>query len=109
MERETYLSHVPVAVFIRYPAGHLGPAGYPDRPVVGVNPGFAWRGRQAQAERQDAQQASSPGGVAEHLPPLLTRLFFSSSSSSSADRQTTKLLLSPSETFIETQLSGQGA
>lgn len=103
MER-TYLSHVPVAVFLRYPVGYIGSTAYPDCPVVGVNPSFAWRGRKAEAERQDAQQAPSPSGVADHLLPLLTRLF---SSSSSADRQTTKLLFSPSKTFIETQLSGQ--
>ncbi len=101
----TYLSHVPIAIFFRYPVGHIGSAGYPHCPVVGVNPSFARRGRKAETERQDAQQASSPSGVADHLPPLLTRLF--SSSSSSADRQTTKLLFSPSKTLIETQLSGQ--
>lgn len=103
MER-TYLSHVPIAVFLRYPVGYIGSTAYPHCPVVGVNPSFAWRGRKAEAERQDAQQAPSPSGVADHLLPLLTRLF----SSSSADRQTTKLLFSPSKTFIETQLSGQG-
>lgn len=106
MEQATYLSHVPIAIFFRYPLGHIGSTAYPDCPVVGVNPSFAWRGRKAETERQDAQQASSPSGVADHLPSLLTRLF-SSSSSSSADRQTTKLLFSPSKTFIETQLSGQ--
>lgn len=106
MER-TYLPHVPIAVFLRYPVGYIGSTAYPDCPVVGVNPSFAWRGRKAEAERQDAQQAPSPSGVADHLLPLLTRLFSSSSSSSSADRQTTKLLFSPSKTFIETQLSGQ--
>lgn len=105
MERTSYLSQVPIAVFFRYPLGHRGSAAYPDRPVVGVNPSFAWRGRKAETERQDAQQASSPSGVADHLPSLFTRLF--SSSSSSADRQTTKLLFSPSNTFIDTQLSGQ--
>lgn len=105
MERTSYLSQVPIAVFFRYPLGHHGSAAYPDRPVVGVNPSFAWRGRKAETERQDAQQASSPSGVADHLPSLFTRLF--SSSSSSADRQTTKLLFSPSNTFIDTQLSGQ--
>lgn len=102
MER-TYLSHVPIAVFVRYPLGYVGSTAYPHCPVVGVNPSFAWRGRKAEAERQDAQQAPSPGAVADHLLPLLTRLF----SSSSADRQTTKLLFSPSKTFIETQLPGQ--
>lgn len=105
MERTSYLSQVPIAVFFRYPLGHRGSAAYPDRPVVGVNPSFAWRGRKAESERQDAQQASSPSGVADHLPPLFSRLF--SSSTSSADRQTTKLLFSPSSTFIDTQLSGQ--
>lgn len=104
MER-TYLSHVPIAVFLRYPLGHVGSAAYPHCPMVGVNPSCAWRGRKAEAERQDAQQAPSPSGAADHLLPLLTRLF--SSSSSSADSQTTKLLCSPSRTFIETQLSGQ--
>ncbi len=103
----TYLSHVPIAIFFRYSLGHIGSTGYPDCPVVGVNPSFARRGRKAETERQDAQQASSPSGVADHLPPLLTRLFFFSSSSSSADRQTTKLLFSLSKTLIETQLSGQ--
>lgn len=102
MER-AYLSHVPIAVFLRYTVSYIGSAAYPHRPVVGVNPSTAWRGRQAEAERQDAQQAPSPSGVADHLLPLRTRLF----SSSSADRQTTKLLFSPSKTFIETQLSGQ--
>lgn len=102
MER-TYLSHVPIAVFLRYPLGHVGSTAYPYCPMVGVNPSFAWRGRKAEAERQDAQQAPSPSGAADHLLPLLTRLF----SSSSADSQTTKLLFSPSKTFIETQLSGQ--
>lgn len=102
MER-AYLSHVPIAVFLRYTVSYIGSTAYPHRPVVGVNPSTAWRGRQAEAERQDAQQAPSPSGVADHLLPLRTRLF----SSSSADRQTTKLLFSPSKTFIETQLSGQ--
>lgn len=102
MER-TYLSHVPIAVFLRYPLGHVGSTAYPYCPMVGVNPSFAWRGRKAEAERQDAQQAPSPSAAADHLLPLLTRLF----SSSSADSQTTKLLFSPSKTFIETQLSGQ--
>lgn len=102
MER-AYLSHVPIAVFLRYTVSYIGSTAYPHRPVVGVNPSTAWRGRKAEAERQDAQQAPSPSGVADHLLPLLTRLF----SSSSADRQTTKLLFSPSKTFIETQLSGQ--
>lgn len=72
-----YLSHVPVAVLLRYPLGHRGPAGYPDRPMVGVNPSVARRRRreEAEAERQDAQQA-------DHLPPanfsflLLLRLLF---------------------------------
>lgn len=104
MER-TYLSHVPIAIFLRYPFGYVGSTAYPYCPMVGVNPSFAWRGRKAEAERQDAQQAPSPSGVADHLLALLTRLF--SSSSSSADSQTTKLLFSPSKTFIETQLSGQ--
>lgn len=102
MER-AYLSHVPIAVFLRYAVSYIGSPAYPHCPVVGVNPSTAWRGREAEAERQDAQQAPSPSGVADHLLPLLTRLF----SSSSADRQTTKLLFSPSKTFIETQLSGQ--
>lgn len=104
MER-AYLSHVPIAIFLRYPFGYVGSTAYPYCPVVGVNPSFAWRGRKAEAERQDAQQAPSPSGAADHLLALLTRLF--SSSSSSADSQTTKLLFSPSKTFIETQLSGQ--
>lgn len=82
----TYLSHVPIAIFFRYPLGHIGSTAYPDCPVVGVNPSIARRGRKAETERQDAQQASSPSGVADHLPPLLTRLFFFSSSSSSADQ-----------------------
>lgn len=102
MER-AYLSHVPIAVFLRYTVSYIGSTAYPHCPVVGVNPSTAWRGRKAEAERQDAQQAPSPSGVADHLLPLLTRLF----SSSSANRQTTKLLFSPSKTFIETQLSGQ--
>lgn len=102
MER-AYLSHVSIAVFLRYTVSYIGSTAYPHCPVVGVNPSTAWRGREAEAERQDAQQAPSPSGVADHLLPLLTRLF----SSSSADRQTTKLLFSPSKTFIETQLSGQ--
>lgn len=55
--------------------------------MVGVNPSFARRGRKAETERQDAQQASSPSGVADHLPPLLTRLF-SSSSADQANNQT---------------------
>lgn len=61
--------------------------------MVGVNPSFARRGRKAKTEHQDAQQASSPSGVADHLPPLLTRLFFSSSSSSAdqANNQTSLL------------------
>ncbi|TNN62575.1 hypothetical protein EYF80_027174 [Liparis tanakae] len=100
----TYLSHVPIAIFIRYPLGHIGSTGYPDCPVVGVNPSIARRGRKAETERQDAQRASSPSGVADHLPPLLIRLF---SSSSSADLRTTKLLFSPSKTLIEAQLSSQ--
>lgn len=85
----TYLSHVPIAIFLRYLLGHLGSPGYPDRPVVGVNPSFARRGRQAETERQDAKKAPSPGGVVDHLLLLFTRLFFfssSSSSSSSADQ-----------------------
>lgn len=84
VKMNTYLPHVPIAIFLRYPLGHLGSPCYPDRPVVGVNPSFARRGRKAETERQDAQQASSPSGVVDHLPLLLARL--SSSSSSSADQ-----------------------
>lgn len=84
-QKPTYLSHVSIAIFFRYPLGHLGSPSYPDCPVVGVNPSFARRRRKAETERQDAQQASSPNGVVDHLPPLLTRLF-ASSSASSADQ-----------------------
>lgn len=87
-----YLSHVPIAIFIRYSIGHLGSAGYPDCPVVRVNPSFARRGRKAETERQDAQEAPSPSGVVDHLSPLLTRFFFSTFSSADQANNQTSLL-----------------
>lgn len=87
-QKATYLSHVPIAIFVRYPISHFVSTGYPDCPVVGVNPSIARRGGKAETERQDAQQASPPSAVADHLPPLLTRLFSSSSSADQANNQT---------------------
>lgn len=108
----SYLSQVPVAVLLRYPLSHRGSSADPDRPMVGVNPSCAWRrGRQAETQRQDAQPATSASAVADHLLSLLFPVDAAaapspsaSSSSSSADSQTTKLLCSPSHTFIGMQL-----
>lgn len=69
----TYLSHVPIAIFFRYPICHLGSAGYPHCPVVRKNPSFARRGRKAEKERQDAKGAPSPSGVVDHLPPTFNQ------------------------------------
>lgn len=56
---KSYLAQVRVTVSACYLIGHLAPAGYANRPVVGVD--ASSRTREAEAQREeDAQRAQAP-------------------------------------------------
>nr|XP_028604223.1 uncharacterized protein LOC114606310 [Podarcis muralis] len=68
---EGYLSYIDVAVLASYPVGFLVPAGYPHRPVVGVEASPAGGEQEAQPEGQQAQQVRSAPDSAAALPAHL--------------------------------------